>query len=140
MGKMAQLLELSNYEGTDGGPRKKEAVQQLAKEYLPDVIVVRLLMPELDGYGVSEALSEDNVTKRIPFYIPFAKTEREDVPKAWSRRDDYLTKPFKEAELERHREQAGENGDIKEESDRKNPYRKSLRTHGPRPFTTSKTT
>ena len=94
----AELLELSNYEVRTAANGKKGV--QLAMEYLPDVIVCDIMMPELDGYGVLETLAEKNGTKRIPFIFLSAKTERKDVRKGMELgADDYLTKPFEEAEL-----------------------------------------
>ena len=94
----AELLELSDYEvrtASNGIHGVK-----LAKEYLPDTIVCDIMMPELDGYGVLEALSKDIRTKAIPFIFLSAKTERRDVRKGMEMgADDYLTKPFEEAEL-----------------------------------------
>ena len=135
----AELLELSNYEVRTAANGKKGV--QLAKEYLPDVIVCDIMMPELDGYGVLEALSEDNVTKRIPFIFLSAKTERKDVRKGMELgADDYLTKPFKEAELIGAIESRLAKMAILKRKVQEKPVQKSLRTHGPRPFTTSKTT
>jgi len=94
----AELLELSGYEvytASNGVHGVK-----LTKEYLPDTIVCDIMMPELDGYGVLEALSKDIHTKGIPFIFLTAKTERQDVRKGMEMgADDYLTKPFEEAEL-----------------------------------------
>ena len=94
----AELLELSDYEvrtASNGVIGVK-----LAKEYLPDTIVCDIMMPELDGFGVLEALSKDIRTQAIPFIFLSAKTERRDVRKGMEMgADDYLTKPFEEAEL-----------------------------------------
>lgn len=58
------------------------------------------MMPEIDGYGVLEALSKDSKTRMIPFIFLTAKTERKDVRKGMELgADDYLTKPFEESEL-----------------------------------------
>ena len=94
----AELLELSNYEVRTASNGRKGV--RAAKDYLPDVIVCDIMMPELDGYGVLEALSKDIQTKAIPFIFLSAKTERRDVRKGMEMgADDYLTKPFEEAEL-----------------------------------------
>ncbi|HCO85200.1 MAG TPA: transcriptional regulator, partial [Arenibacter sp.] len=73
---------------------------QMAKEYMPDVIVCDIMMPEIDGYGVLSTLSQDKHTKSIPFIFLSAKTERKDVRKGMELgADDYLTKPFSIKEL-----------------------------------------
>lgn len=94
----AELLELAGYEvntAPDGKKGVDEALQQK-----PDVIVCDIMMPELDGYGVLEALSGHAETRGIPFIFLSAKTERGDVRKGMEMgADDYLTKPFEEEEL-----------------------------------------
>ncbi len=94
----AEILELSNYivftasNGIEG--------VAVAKKEMPDIIVSDIMMPELDGYGVLEALSKDEQTKYIPFIFLSAKTERKDVRKGMDLgADDYITKPFDEEEL-----------------------------------------
>lgn len=94
----AELLELSGYEVRTAANGKKGV--HLAKEYLPNVIVCDIMMPELDGFGVLEDLSQNQSTKSIPFIFLSAKTERSDIRKGMELgADDYLTKPFEEAEL-----------------------------------------
>ena len=94
----AELLELAGYEVQTAADGKKGVAA--VQEYLPDVIVCDIMMPELDGYGVLKALSEEEKTKGIPFIFLSAKTERKDVRKGMELgADDYLTKPFGESEL-----------------------------------------
>lgn len=94
----AELLELSDYEVRTAANGKKGV--ELTKEYLPDVIVCDIMMPELDGFGVLAALSRDIQTKGIPFIFLSAKTEHKDIRKGMEHgADDYLTKPFMETEL-----------------------------------------
>ncbi len=94
----AELLELSKYEVQTAENGKKGV--QLTKEYLPDVIICDIMMPELDGFGVLEVLSQDPQTKSIPFIFLSAKTERKDIRKGIALgADAYLTKPFEENEL-----------------------------------------
>jgi len=61
----AELLELSDYEVLTA-PNGRVGVEK-AKKQTPDIIVCDIMMPELDGYGVLEALSYDTVTNQIPF-------------------------------------------------------------------------
>ena len=71
-----------------------------AKNILPDIIMCDIMMPELDGYGVIDALSKNTETKHIPFIFLSAKTERQDVRKGMNLgADDYITKPFSEDDL-----------------------------------------
>ncbi|TDU39472.1 Crp-like helix-turn-helix protein [Gelidibacter sediminis] len=94
----AELLELSDFEVITA-PNGKIGMQ-FAKEHLPDLIVCDIMMPEMDGYEVLEALAKENSTKHIPFIYLSAKTERNDVRKGMNLgADDYITKPFSEEEL-----------------------------------------
>ncbi|WP_430411738.1 response regulator [Kordia sp.] len=94
----AELLELSEYKVTTAQNGKIGI--EVAQNLLPDVIVCDIMMPELDGYGVLEFLSQQEHTKHIPFIFLSAKTERQDVRKGMDLgADDYITKPFSEGEL-----------------------------------------
>ncbi len=94
----AELLELSEYDVTTAQNGKIGI--EIAQNLLPDVIICDIMMPELDGYGVLEFLSNHDHTKYIPFIFLSAKTERQDVRKGMDLgADDYITKPFSEDEL-----------------------------------------
>ncbi len=94
----AELLELSNYEVATA-PNGKIGIEK-AKVENPDIIVCDIMMPEIDGYGVLEALSHHNSTHHIPFIFLSAKTEHKEIRKGMDMgADDYLTKPFEEDEL-----------------------------------------
>ncbi|MFK5879209.1 MAG: response regulator [Flavobacteriaceae bacterium] len=94
----AEILVLSNFKVLTA-PNGTEGVA-LAKTCLPDIIVSDIMMPELDGYGVLEALASDEHTRHIPFIFLSAKTERKDIRKGMDLgADDYITKPFEEEEL-----------------------------------------
>ena len=75
---------------------------ELAHEYLPDLIVCDVIMPELDGFGVLNELRQDPVTATISFIFLTAKAEKTDQRLGMDLgADDYLTKPFSVAELRR---------------------------------------
>ncbi len=94
----AEILELSNYNVITASNGTEGIV--LAKSSKPDIIVSDIMMPELDGYGVLEALASDEQTRYIPFIFLSAKTERKDIRKGMDLgADDYITKPFEEEEL-----------------------------------------
>ncbi|MFI0428107.1 response regulator [Mariniflexile sp. HMF6888] len=94
----AELLELSDY-NVITAPNGKIGLDMARKDF-PDIIVCDIMMPELDGYGVLEALAENEKTKHVPFIFLSAKTERKDVRKGMDLgADDYITKPFEEEEL-----------------------------------------
>ncbi len=94
----AELLELSHF-AVIKAPNGKIGIDT-AKQQLPDIVVCDIMMPEIDGYGVLEALSKDTSTRHIPFIFLSAKTEHKDVRKGMDLgADDYITKPFTEDEL-----------------------------------------
>ena len=63
----AELLELSDYEVVTAANGKIGV--ELAKKELPDIIICDIMMPELDGYGVLQALSQKHETQQIPFIV-----------------------------------------------------------------------
>lgn len=73
---------------------------QLAQAEFPDLILSDIMMPELDGYGMLEALRQDVQYSSIPFIFLTAKVERQDMRKAMELgSEDFLTKPFTRDEL-----------------------------------------
>ena len=73
---------------------------ELAKKEKPDLILCDVMMPELDGHGVLQALREDSATVTIPFIFLTAKGEKGDVRDGMNLgADDYLTKPVAKADL-----------------------------------------
>lgn len=94
----SELLELSGYQ-VETASNGRVGVE-VAIKYVPNIIVCDIMMPELDGYGVLETLSKNEITKYIPFIFLSAKTERHDIRKGMDLgADDYITKPFNEEEL-----------------------------------------
>lgn len=71
-----------------------------AKTEIPDLILLDLMMPEMDGYEVCEKLKNDDLTKNIPVIILTAKDAVSDKVKGLDTgADDYVTKPFNLNEL-----------------------------------------
>ena len=77
----------------------EEALNRVA-EYNPDLIILDVLMPKLDGYEVCQRLKSDENTKYIPILMLTAKGEVEDKVKGLDiGADHYLAKPFDYKEL-----------------------------------------
>lgn len=73
---------------------------QLALKHLPDLIICDIVMPELDGYGVLQALREHPTTQNIPFIFLSSRVDKADQRHGMELgADDYLTKPFTKEEL-----------------------------------------
>jgi CheY-like chemotaxis protein len=62
---LIELLEIEGYEAI--GAENGAVGVKLAKEYQPDLILCDVMMPELDGSGVLDALRQDPLTAAIPF-------------------------------------------------------------------------
>ena len=94
----AELLELSGYKVITANDGRKGCI--MALEEIPDIIICDIMMPEMDGYGVLQELSSNNLTAHIPFIFLSAKTEHKDIRRGMDLgADDYLTKPFEEVDL-----------------------------------------
>jgi two-component system alkaline phosphatase synthesis response regulator PhoP len=66
-----------------------------AKRDLPDIIILDLMLPGIDGLEVTRQLKVDNVTKNIPIVMLTAKGEEADIVAGLELgADDYITKPF----------------------------------------------
>ena len=72
----------------------------LARESRPDVILLDVMMPGLDGWRVAEELLEDDRTRRIPIIFLTARAEFRDRARGLDIGGvDYVTKPFNPLEL-----------------------------------------
>lgn len=72
----------------------------LARNEKPDLVVLDIMMPDIDGYEVTRQLRNDPDTTGIPIILFTAKTQVEDKVEGYEAgADDYLTKPVHPAEL-----------------------------------------
>jgi len=66
----------------------------------PDMIILDIMMPEMDGFEVCKRLREDITTAFIPIMMLTARGETESRTKAFTvGTDDYVTKPFEVEDL-----------------------------------------
>lgn len=71
-----------------------------AIELLPDVVLMDVVMPEMNGFQATRQITRNAATKHIPVVIVSTKSQETD--RVWGKRQgakDYLTKPVNEAEL-----------------------------------------
>ena len=77
-----------------------EAAMQFVRTEKPDLILLDLLLPKVDGFEVCHTLKNDDDTKDIPVVVLTAKAAEEDRKKAMDQgADAYMTKPFRPQEL-----------------------------------------
>ena len=75
----------------------------LAQTEKPDLILLDIMMPEMDGYEVARKLRLDPATNTIPIIMFTAKTQVDDKVAGFEAgADDYLTKPTQPRELFAH--------------------------------------
>ena len=68
---------------------------QKALDHLPDLILLDLMLPKMDGIKICQLLKENPKTSSIPIIMITAKGEEEDIVKGLTiGADDYITKPF----------------------------------------------
>ena len=66
-----------------------------AKEIIPDLIVLDIMMPKMNGYKISRLLKFDNKYKDIPIIMLTARSQEEDkLIGEETGADEYITKPF----------------------------------------------
>jgi DNA-binding NarL/FixJ family response regulator len=92
------LLRYHDYEPVEAENGRKGV--ELARREKPDLILCDVMMPELDGYGVLQALQQDAGLALIPFVFLTAKGDKDNLRSGMNLgADDYLTKPVANADL-----------------------------------------
>jgi DNA-binding response OmpR family regulator len=86
------------YNGEDG--------LRLAKEIVPDLIILDVMMPKINGYKISRLLKYDAKYKNIPILMVTARSQEEDkLIGEETGADEYITKPFELEEVVKKVEQ-----------------------------------
>jgi DNA-binding response OmpR family regulator len=71
-----------------------EAIR-MVKEEAPDLVLLDIMMPGMDGFEVLAHLRKDPRTEKMPVIMLTARTEDRDMFEGWRRgADEYVTKPF----------------------------------------------
>ena len=83
--------------GANGG---KEGLEIIRKEH-PDLVLLDLMMPEMDGWEVYQLMKADEATRNIPVIVITAKAQSIDKVLGLhiAKVDDYIAKPFSPQEL-----------------------------------------
>src|SRR5262245_40285749 len=95
------IIEMLAFEGFEvKGAENGLIGVEVAQEFVPDLIICDIMMPELDGYGVLEALRKDKNLAATPFVFLTALNEPYEVKLGIEMgADDYITKPFTSGDL-----------------------------------------
>src|SRR5881396_455882 len=94
------LLRYHDYEPIEAENGRKGV--ELARRERPDLILCDVMMPELDGHGVLQALQQEAELALIPFVFLTAKGDKDHLRSGMNLgADDYLTKPVANLELVR---------------------------------------
>jgi len=73
---------------------------EAAKRELPDLILMDVVMPNLNGFQATRSITREPTTRHIP--VVLVTTKDQDTDRVWGMRQGakaYLTKPFSESEL-----------------------------------------
>lgn len=90
--KLAGYDVIQAFDGTQGFA--------LAKQELPNMLILDVMMPNVDGYTVAQRVRQNETTKNIPILMLTALSDIEDKGRGFSIGiDDYLVKPFNMEEL-----------------------------------------
>jgi DNA-binding response OmpR family regulator len=101
--EMIDLIELIlNRRGfsVHGAPGGKEGLV-LIRELIPDLVLLDLMMPDMDGWEVYQQMKADESTRNIPVIVVTAKAQNIDKVLGLhiAKVDDYIAKPFSPQEL-----------------------------------------
>jgi DNA-binding response OmpR family regulator len=86
-----------NVQGAAGG---MEGIKKV-RELLPDLVLLDLMMPDMDGWEVYQQMKADEATRGIPVIVVTAKAQSIDKVLGLhiAKVDDYIAKPFSPQEL-----------------------------------------
>ena len=82
------------------GAEDGQAAFELAAERTPDLMVLDVMMPKLDGYELTRRLRAEAALSSIPVILLTARSQESDIDRGFEvGADDYLKKPFNPDEL-----------------------------------------
>lgn len=95
---LGSVLVKEGYE-VGAAPDGLKALEFVKNEH-PDLILLDIMMPGMDGFAVCEKLRSDSKTSHIPVIFLTAKTSTKDIVKGFNTGGvDYISKPFNTEEL-----------------------------------------
>ena len=93
-----EVLDAGNYQVREVG--SADAALSEARRFRPDIIILDVMMPGIDGFRCAEMIRNDASTRSIPFMFLSARDAAADKVRAFNiGAEDYMVKPFDAAEL-----------------------------------------
>jgi len=97
---VAFRLERSGYQVVTATDGEEAFAFALALERQPNLAILDVMMPKLDGYELTKKLREEEATRSIPVVLLTARVQEADVARGFEAgADDYIKKPFSPQEL-----------------------------------------
>ncbi len=97
--KLESILLSSKGYNVTGVMDGKSAVQEITTNK-PDLVILDIMLPELDGFEVCRIIKENPDTRHIPIVMLTAKKNSQDFARGMQvGADAYITKPFKSAKV-----------------------------------------
>jgi DNA-binding response OmpR family regulator len=99
------ILELVAFRLEHAGYRVLQArdgaeALELSRRSSPDLAILDVMLPKIDGFELTRRLRQDESTSRMPIILLTARTQEADVQRGFDAgADDYIRKPFSPQEL-----------------------------------------
>lgn len=98
MAKFRDMLSKNNFQVLEAS--NGEQGYQMAVDHLPDVILMDVVMPEMNGFQATRKITRGKTTAHIP--IIMISTKNQETDREWGKRQgakEYITKPIDESGL-----------------------------------------
>jgi len=98
MAKFRDMLSKNNYHVLEASNGEQGC--QMAADHLPDVILMDVVMPEMNGFQATRKITRGKTTSHIPIII--ISTKNQETDRVWGKRQgakEYITKPIDESGL-----------------------------------------
>ncbi|WP_367108929.1 PleD family two-component system response regulator [uncultured Psychrobacter sp.] len=98
MAKFRDILTRNNFEILEANNGEQGCL--MAAEHLPDVILMDVVMPEMNGFQATRKITRGKTTAHIP--VVMVSTKNQETDRVWGKRQgakEYMTKPVVESEL-----------------------------------------